>query len=877
MSLLFPDRAPSRFAVAWRSGSTRQLDRYIKGADDSEHHEPMEAAMEILSLVAALSSHDRRTRGHSERVRAYTDLLASELRLPQADVDRLRWASLLHDVGKMNVDTKILNKTGAPTQEEWAVLRQHPIEGGRLIEPIREWLGEWGLAVEQHHENFDGTGYPYGLAGDEISYGARIVSVADAFEVMTAPRSYKSSMSSSAARKELTRCAGTQFDPAIVRAFLNASVGRQRWVIGPLTWILDVPVVSLFGNLGNVLVASSQVALVTSSMALGAVAASGHDTMSSPAGAVSATAAFIEHQAIVPELTDTTIDVGSAFRGGAIIPSATEGTQGTVTYEVFNNPTCRITTGGQMTTIGVVSINRGSVPESPAWIAPRTTGKYYFVAVYSGDATTSTASTGCGAAPFTVIPDSPSISTHLSTSSLAIGGTVVASATLANATQHANGTVNFEVYNNAACASTGGGLTAKLGTDAVSDGSVAGSPSWTATAAGTYYFVAIYSGDAQNSAATSACDASPLIVTTAPVTSTPPPTPPSPPSPPTPPPSPPIVPSGPTSPTIFTEASATSVAIGAPVSDSATLSGATASASGTVTYNIYNNDSCSIAGGGLVTTLGSVTVNDGAVPTSPSWTATEPVGTVYFVAAYDGDVNNNAAYGGCASDPVDVTVSAPTLVTQASATSVMLGDTPEDSATLSGNTADAGGTVTYEVFNNGSCSSAGGGLVATLGMVTVLNGVAPTSAPWTASEPAGTYYFVGSYSGDANNGVATSACGGDTVVVEADAVTVTTQTTAPFVSIGSNAYDTATLYSATADASGTVTYEVFNNASCSTAGGGLVASLAPVTVTNATVPISPPWTANAPAGTYYFVAVYSGDASNDAASSWCSADPFAIG
>jgi len=207
----------------------------------------------------------------------------------------------------------------------------------------------------------------------------------------------------------------------------------------------------------------------------------------------------------------------------------------------------------------------------------------------------------------------------------------------------------------------------------------------------------------------------------------------------------------------------------------------------------------------------------------------------------------------------------------------MLGDTPEDSATLSGNTADAGGTVTYEVFNNGSCSSAGGGLVATLGMVTVLNGVAPTSAPWTASEPAGTYYFVGSYSGDANNGVATSACGGDTVVVEADAVTVTTQTTAPFVSIGSNAYDTATLYSATADASGTVTYEVFNNASCSTAGGGLVASLAPVTVTNATVPISPPWTANAPAGTYYFVAVYSGDASNDAASSWCSADPFAIG
>ena len=81
MSLLFPDRAPSRFAVAWRSGSTRQLDRYVHGLDQSGNREPVETATQILAMVTALSSHDRRTRGHSERVRAYTDLIADELRL----------------------------------------------------------------------------------------------------------------------------------------------------------------------------------------------------------------------------------------------------------------------------------------------------------------------------------------------------------------------------------------------------------------------------------------------------------------------------------------------------------------------------------------------------------------------------------------------------------------------------------------------------------------------------------------------------------------------------------------------------------------------------------------------------------------------------
>ena len=114
--------------------------------------------------------------------------------------------------------------------------------------PLLPWLGEWGLAVEQHHERFDGTGYPHRLKGHEISLAARIVAVADAYEVMTAPRPYKRPMSVSAARQELVRVAGTQLDPVIVRAFLNVSVGRLWRTIGFGAWIAQIPQLArLFG------------------------------------------------------------------------------------------------------------------------------------------------------------------------------------------------------------------------------------------------------------------------------------------------------------------------------------------------------------------------------------------------------------------------------------------------------------------------------------------------------------------------------------------------------------------------------------------------------------------------------------------------------
>jgi hypothetical protein len=241
MTLVFPDRAPSRMAVARQAGSTRALERQLRAAEtEGIQDEPSVAAERILGLAASLNKHDRLTRGHSERVRVLTDLIGDGLNLPAEDRDRLRWSALLHDIGKVTVPETVLNNPGKPSESDWKLLRRHPEEGALLTAPLAEWLGEWSATIIQHHERFDGTGYPYGLKGEEISLGGRIVAVADSYETMTAVRSYKSAMTPESARTELAACAGTHFDPAIVRVFLEASIGRLRLLGGPLTALGDV-------------------------------------------------------------------------------------------------------------------------------------------------------------------------------------------------------------------------------------------------------------------------------------------------------------------------------------------------------------------------------------------------------------------------------------------------------------------------------------------------------------------------------------------------------------------------------------------------------------------------------------------------------------
>jgi len=173
------------------------------------------------------------------------DLIAAELRLSADEVHAVRWGAFLHDVGKIFVPAEILNKPGAPTAREWETLKRHPRDGGVLVEPLRPFLGSGVEAVSGHHENFDGSGYPRGLSGAQIALAARIVSVADSFEVMTAVRSYKRPMKAADARRELARHSGTQFDPVVVRALLNVSLGRLHWTLGIAAWLAELPFITV--------------------------------------------------------------------------------------------------------------------------------------------------------------------------------------------------------------------------------------------------------------------------------------------------------------------------------------------------------------------------------------------------------------------------------------------------------------------------------------------------------------------------------------------------------------------------------------------------------------------------------------------------------
>ena len=269
LSMVFPDRTPSRFALALRAGTIGSLKaRLAQIREEGIESEVGAAAETILVLSAAMNAHDKNTRGHAERVRAFTEMLAEELGLDQDAREKLRWSSLLHDVGKVMVSPELLNKAGPLDEDEWKVIHRHPDDGARIAAPLDEWLGEWTLAIREHHEKWDGTGYPRQLAGEQISYAARIVAVADAYEVMTAARSYKAAMSPGAARAELTAGAGSHFDPAVVRAFVSLNVGRLRWVMGPLAWLAQVPVLRSIGNVGSSTVAAAGGAAAVASGAL---------------------------------------------------------------------------------------------------------------------------------------------------------------------------------------------------------------------------------------------------------------------------------------------------------------------------------------------------------------------------------------------------------------------------------------------------------------------------------------------------------------------------------------------------------------------------------------------------------------------------------
>jgi HD-GYP domain-containing protein (c-di-GMP phosphodiesterase class II) len=173
----------------------------------------------VAGFAQALEESDRYTRGHSERVAMYAELIALNLGLPDAEQQTVIKAGLMHDIGKIGIRYELINKPGTLSPDEVSMFREHPDKGRRILAPIpcmRHLIdGAWC-----HHEFYDGAGYPRGLARDEIPLLGRIVALADAYDAMTSDRAYRRALRHEVAVAEIERCAGTQFDPELAELFL---------------------------------------------------------------------------------------------------------------------------------------------------------------------------------------------------------------------------------------------------------------------------------------------------------------------------------------------------------------------------------------------------------------------------------------------------------------------------------------------------------------------------------------------------------------------------------------------------------------------------------------------------------------------------------
>jgi HD-GYP domain-containing protein (c-di-GMP phosphodiesterase class II) len=176
----------------------------------------------LKALTSALEARDQETHGHSERVVSFSLRLGREMGLDDQKLTDLEFGSLLHDIGKIGVPDAILRKPAKLTEDEWTKMREHPSHGEQILRGI-PFLGGAARVVGQHHEKWDGSGYPRGLKAEEIDLNARIFAVADAFDAITSDRVYRAARSHEAAVAELEEWVGRQFDPTVVDAFNRVS------------------------------------------------------------------------------------------------------------------------------------------------------------------------------------------------------------------------------------------------------------------------------------------------------------------------------------------------------------------------------------------------------------------------------------------------------------------------------------------------------------------------------------------------------------------------------------------------------------------------------------------------------------------------------
>jgi putative nucleotidyltransferase with HDIG domain len=181
----------------------------------------------LATFSAALEARDPYLRGHSARVTTFAESLARLLGWAGERLEVLRLGGSLHDVGKISINATVLRKVGPLTDEEREQIRRHPVTGARLVECFDDFAAALPYVLH-HHERWDGTGYPHGLEGRRIPFEARLLGVVDAFDAMTSRRAYRPALTVEQALGELTRCAGSQFDPELAATFV------EGWVSGEI-------------------------------------------------------------------------------------------------------------------------------------------------------------------------------------------------------------------------------------------------------------------------------------------------------------------------------------------------------------------------------------------------------------------------------------------------------------------------------------------------------------------------------------------------------------------------------------------------------------------------------------------------------------------
>ncbi|CAN5674136.1 hypothetical protein BH09CHL1_BH09CHL1_06530 [soil metagenome] len=527
-------------------------------------------------------------------------------------------------------------------------------------------------------------------------------------------------------------------------------------------------------------------------------------------------------------LTSTPLRAEGTAYGKAVLTLSSYGAIGSVVYTVYSDSGCGspyTTTGSPNTKTVVDKI----VPQSDAIPFPNA-GTFYWKASYSGDLNNNGAVSACVSQVVAKTDPFPWLAIYPTTYPMKVGGSLYGLLYLNGETSSVSGSMTFTAYSEFTCATP---LTAagSPNTVAVVYQVTTRSDPITISTAGTTYVRATYSGDANNSSVTSPCvafvvgKATPAII-------------------------------------LAPTASISPMTIGGTAYGKSTIVGSTATASGSVSYTAYTDSSCNTT---LVTTNNpnSVTVVNKIAPNSTPITISI-VGTVYWKASYTGDGNNSAAVSSCTGFVVAKTVPNLALVTNPSTSPMVAGGNASGSATLSNTTSSAGGSATYTVYSNNSCTTPTS--PARISTKTVSLGVVPTSDAFTFDDN-GTFYWRVTYTGDALNGAALSSCI-SLSVVDIGATTIDLSISPNPAFVEQSVSGQAVLAGTTGVPGGTVTYTVFEDGECSTEISPSQTSTE--TLSAGSVPASATFEYDS-ASTVYWSASYSGDATNASAVSSCTA------